>query len=137
MLRLDGRVALVTGAGRGIGAAIAILFGRLGARVAINYRDDEGSALATARRVRDAGAEAVVIRADVSRPAEAERLMAETEAALGRLGHPGREPGDLEAGAHRGDDRGRMGRDAGGQPGRRLCPLPPRGPADAAPPPRA
>ncbi len=41
MLRLDGQVALVTGASRGIGAAIAVLFGRLGARVAVNYRSDE------------------------------------------------------------------------------------------------
>jgi 3-oxoacyl-[acyl-carrier protein] reductase len=85
MLRLEGQVALVTGAGRGIGAAIAVLFGRLGARVAVNYRDDEGSAEATAHAVREAGAQAVVLRADVSRPAEADRLIAETEAALGPL----------------------------------------------------
>jgi len=75
MLRLDGRVALVSGAGRGIGAAIAILFGRLGARVA----------QATAQAVRDAGAEAVVLRGDVSRPTEADRVIAETEASLGPL----------------------------------------------------
>jgi 3-oxoacyl-[acyl-carrier protein] reductase len=85
MLRLDGQVALVTGAGRGIGAAIAVLFGRLGARVALNYREDEKSAQATAKAVRDAGAEAAVLRADVSHPAEADRLIAETEAALGPL----------------------------------------------------
>ena len=85
MLRLDGQVALVTGASRGIGAAIAILFGRLGARVAVNYRSDEAGAQATAQAVRDAGAEAVALRADVSRSAEADRLIAETEAALGPL----------------------------------------------------
>ena len=85
MIRLDGQVALVTGAGRGIGAAIAILFGRLGARVAVNYREDEHSAQATAQAVRETGAAVVVLRADVSRPAEADRLIAETEAALGPL----------------------------------------------------
>ncbi len=85
MLRLDGQIALVTGAGRGIGAAIAILFGRLGARVAVNYRADEASAQATAQAVRDAGAEVLVLRGDVSRPAEAERLIAESEASLGPL----------------------------------------------------
>jgi 3-oxoacyl-[acyl-carrier protein] reductase len=85
MLRLDGKVALVTGAGRGIGAAIAVLFGRLGARVAINYREDESSAEATAKAVRDTGAETMALRADVSHPAEADRLIAETEAALGPL----------------------------------------------------
>ncbi len=85
MLRLDGRVALISGAGRGIGAAIAVLFGRLGARVAVNYREDEASAEATAAAVRDTGAEAVLLRADVSQPTEADRLIAETETALGPL----------------------------------------------------
>jgi 3-oxoacyl-[acyl-carrier protein] reductase len=85
MIRLDGQVALVTGGGRGIGAAIAILFGRLGARVAINFRDDEASAEATAATVREAGAEVAVLRADVSRPTEADRLIGETEKALGPL----------------------------------------------------
>ena len=85
MIRLDGQVALVTGGGRGIGAAIAILFGRLGARVAINFRDDEASAEATAATVREAGAEVAVLRADVSHPTEADRLIAETEKVLGPL----------------------------------------------------
>jgi 3-oxoacyl-[acyl-carrier protein] reductase len=85
MIRLDGQVALVTGGGRGIGAAIAILFGRLGARVAINFRDDEASAEATAATVREAGAEVTVLRADVSHPTEADRLIAETEKVLGPL----------------------------------------------------
>jgi 3-oxoacyl-[acyl-carrier protein] reductase len=85
MLRLDGQTALVTGAGRGIGAAIAILFARLGARVAVNYREDEASAAATAQAARETGAEVAVLRADVSHPAEADRLIAETEAALGPL----------------------------------------------------
>jgi 3-oxoacyl-[acyl-carrier protein] reductase len=85
VLRFDGQVALVSGAGRGIGAAIAVRFGGLGARVAINYREDEVAAEATAKAVRDAGAEAVVLRADVSRPSEAERLIASTEAEFGPL----------------------------------------------------
>lgn len=75
----------MSGAGRGIGAAIAVLLGRLGARVAINYREDEVAAEATAKAVRDAGGEAVVLRADVSQPTEAERLIASTEATFGPL----------------------------------------------------
>jgi 3-oxoacyl-[acyl-carrier protein] reductase len=85
VLDLTGRIALVTGAGRGIGAATAVLFGRLGARVAINYRRDAAAAESTARAVRAAGSVATVLRADLSRPGEAERLVAETEQALGPL----------------------------------------------------
>ncbi|HUG53944.1 MAG TPA: 3-oxoacyl-ACP reductase family protein [Vicinamibacteria bacterium] len=85
MLSLEGRTALVTGGGRGIGRAVSILFGRLGARVAVNYVSDEEAAEATAREVRSHGVEAVAVRADLSRPAQADELLEQVVARLGPL----------------------------------------------------
>jgi 3-oxoacyl-[acyl-carrier protein] reductase len=85
VLTLLGKSALVTGGGRGIGRAISVLFGRLGARVAVNYARDEAAALATVAAVREAGGEAFAARADVSEPAQAERLVQETVARFGCL----------------------------------------------------
>ena len=73
---------LVTGASRGIGRATALeLAGEHD--VAVNYRESETAAWEVAERVREAGAEATAVRADVSDPAEAERLVEETADALG------------------------------------------------------
>lgn len=87
---LDGRIALVTGASRGIGAEIAELFAREGAAVAITARtvDEgdsrfEGSLATTAERVRNAGGIAHPIAADLSRPQDRERLVAETTREVG------------------------------------------------------
>src|SRR5687767_4524502 len=65
LLSLDGRVAFVTGAGRGIGAATALAFGRAGARVALVDRDAEGLHR-TVDELGTVGAEALGVRADVS-----------------------------------------------------------------------
>ncbi len=85
MLTLAGKTALVSGGSRGIGRAIAVLFGRLGARVAVNYRADEAAARETVAAVVAEGGQAVSLRADLSHPEEADRLVAETEKALGPL----------------------------------------------------
>jgi len=85
VLTLRGKSALVTGGGRGIGRAISVLFGRLGARVAVNYARDEAAALAAVAAVREAGGEAFAARADVSDPAQAERLVDETASRFGSL----------------------------------------------------
>ncbi len=75
----------MSGGSRGIGRAIAVLFGRLGARVAVNYRVDEAAARATVAAVAAEGAQAVALRADVAIPEEVERAVAEAEKALGPL----------------------------------------------------
>lgn len=85
MLSLAGKTALVSGGSRGIGRAVAVLFGRLGARVAVNYRADEAAARETVAAVAAEGSQALALRADLAVPEEAERLVAEAEGALGAL----------------------------------------------------
>ncbi len=62
MRELEGKVAVVTGAGRGIGAAIALELGRAGARVVVNYRSDAAAAEAVASALPDA----LLVKADVA-----------------------------------------------------------------------
>ena len=82
MGRLVGKRAVVTGAGRGLGASVAELFAREGARVVVSDIDAT-SAHGTARRIVDAGGEAVGLHADVTSAADAERL---TQVAVERFG---------------------------------------------------
>ncbi len=84
MGRLDGKVALITGAGDGMGRAAAVLFAREGARVGVLDVALE-KALETVRLVGEAGGTALGIEADVSSPADCERAVAETVAAFGAL----------------------------------------------------
>lgn len=79
------RSILVTGGGGGLGRAISVLFARTGYDVAVNYAHSADDAQATAATVRDAGAQACVIQADVSDDASARRMVAETVAAFGGL----------------------------------------------------
>jgi NAD(P)-dependent dehydrogenase (short-subunit alcohol dehydrogenase family) len=81
------RVLLVTGGGRGIGAATCCLAGARGYRVAVNYRRDAASAQKVVARIENAGSSAVALQANVAEPDEVERLFAETEARLGRITH--------------------------------------------------
>jgi len=87
---LDGRVAVVTGASRGIGAEIARRFGQAGAAVAVAARTTEagmsplpGTIGETVQQIRGAGGTAVAIPTDLSRPEDRERLVAEAIAQLG------------------------------------------------------
>jgi NAD(P)-dependent dehydrogenase (short-subunit alcohol dehydrogenase family) len=82
---LEGRAALVTGSSKGIGRALAVGLAQNGASVAVNYKTDEQGAIETAALITDAGGEAVVIGADLSKPAEAKALVDEAAERLGRL----------------------------------------------------
>ena len=83
--RLNGRVALVTGAQQGIGRAIALAFAREGADVVVNYLDDVAAAERVAADARKAGARAVIMQADVSRVEEGQALVARAVKELGGL----------------------------------------------------
>jgi 3-oxoacyl-[acyl-carrier protein] reductase len=80
---LRGRLALVTGGGRGIGRAIALALGAAGANVAVNYRQDANSAEQVAASLHKLGVKALAVRADVSEAAAVAGMMAAIAARLG------------------------------------------------------
>jgi len=82
--RLAGKVALITGAGSGIGLATALAFAREGARI-VAADVDARAGEAAAEQVRAAGAEARYVRADVSKSADCAQMVAEAERAFGSL----------------------------------------------------
>jgi 3-oxoacyl-[acyl-carrier protein] reductase len=85
LLDLTDRVALVTGASSGIGAATAELLAELGARVAIGYHHNEAGAAAVCDRISNAGGKASAIRADVRERDQISSLVGQTAAALGPI----------------------------------------------------
>jgi 3-oxoacyl-[acyl-carrier protein] reductase len=86
MNTLSGRVALVTGASRGIGKAIAIALAEAGADVAVNYRAQAEAADSVCQAIRAAGRKCIAIQADVSISGEVERLVKTVESELGSIG---------------------------------------------------
>ncbi len=85
MGQLEGKVALVTGAAVGIGRAIAVAFAREGARVVVNYSRSQQEAETTAGMARQAGGEALLIRADVSQDRQVKAMVAESLDRFGRI----------------------------------------------------
>lgn len=83
--RLDGKVALVTGSGRGIGAAIAVELGRCGAKVVINYANSRDSAEKVVKEIKDLGSDAVAFQADIRKVPQTSKLMDEAMAHFGKL----------------------------------------------------
>jgi len=84
MERLNGKVAVVTGSARGIGRAIAMLFGQEGAYIVVNDID-QAPALEVAREIETGGGEAMVWIADIRKPDEAQKLMDTAVERFGKL----------------------------------------------------
>jgi 3-oxoacyl-[acyl-carrier protein] reductase len=82
---LSGSVALVTGASSGIGAAAALVFADLGAKVALGYFHNEKGAFEVRDKIRAEGGAAIAIRADLRNPEEARKLVAATVDELGPI----------------------------------------------------
>jgi NAD(P)-dependent dehydrogenase (short-subunit alcohol dehydrogenase family) len=80
-----GKVALVTGASRGIGRAIALRLASVGARIVVNYNKQASAADAVADEIKAAGSEVTVVQADVARPEDVDRLVQSGLAAFGRI----------------------------------------------------
>jgi 3-oxoacyl-[acyl-carrier protein] reductase len=85
MLKLQDKVALVTGASKGIGAGIARELAAAGAVVVVNYASDQAGAEAVAEEIRNSTGRAVVIQGDVSNASDAARLCQEAHTISGRL----------------------------------------------------
>ncbi len=84
-MRLDGQVAIVTGASRGIGKAIAEMFGREGAKTVVNYNTSDKQAQAVAKKIVNYGGAAICAKADVSKPDEVRRMVETVVKTYGRI----------------------------------------------------
>ena len=80
---LQGKVALVTGGSRGIGRATCLALAREGARVAVNFANDEQAAAETLEQIHAIGAEAITIKADVSSPEAVSDMVSSVQSAFG------------------------------------------------------
>src|SRR5215510_3997757 len=85
MSRLKGKVAVVTGASKGIGASIAEHFGAEGASVVVNYASSKAGADAVVKKIEGKGGKAVAVQADLSKPEEVSKLFQETKQAFGKV----------------------------------------------------
>jgi 3-oxoacyl-[acyl-carrier protein] reductase len=85
MSKLTGKVAVVTGASKGIGASIAKALGAAGASVVVNYSSDKAGAEKAVADIKAKGGKAVAIQGDVSKSADVKQLFDETKKAFGKL----------------------------------------------------
>lgn len=84
-MRLSGQVAIVTGASRGIGYALAKRFAAEGAKVIVNYNTSKSGADKLLKEIRKAGGEAIAVKADVSDPRQVKLLVAKSVKKYGRV----------------------------------------------------
>ncbi|WP_031413632.1 3-oxoacyl-[acyl-carrier-protein] reductase [Brevibacillus laterosporus] len=82
---LEGKVALITGASRGIGRAIALKYAEAGANIIVNYSGNEAKALETVAEIEKLGREAIMIRANVGNTEEAENMVKEALERFGKI----------------------------------------------------
>lgn len=83
MKNLDGKVAIVAGGGRDIGRAVSVKLAAEGAKVVVNYYNDETQATETHAAIEAVGGEAILVGGDMTNQADVDRLIAETKAAYG------------------------------------------------------
>src|SRR3984957_11735395 len=86
MGKLDGKVALVTGASKGIGAGIALSLANAGAAVAVNYNSDRAGADRVVENIKAAGGKAIAVQGNVTSSDEIDRFFNLTEKQLGKVG---------------------------------------------------
>ena len=82
---LHGKVALVTGASRGIGRAVALALAGNGATVIVNYFQDQAAALDVSRKIKDLGAESLILRADVSDRGQVAEMIDQADSAFASI----------------------------------------------------
>src|ERR1700694_765623 len=85
MRKLDGKIALVTGASKGIGAGIALSLAKEGAAIAVNYASDRNGADRVVERIKAAGGKAIAVQGSVTSSEEINRFFSETEKQLGNV----------------------------------------------------
>ena len=85
MSKLAGKVAIVTGASKGIGASIAKHLGAAGASVVVNYASSKQGAERVVAEIKAQGGKAIAVQADLAKAADIEKLFADTQKAFGRL----------------------------------------------------
>jgi 3-oxoacyl-[acyl-carrier protein] reductase len=82
---LKGKCAVITGASRGIGKAIALKLASLGANIVINYRSNEKEALEVENEIKNMGAEAIIVKGDISKLQEVENLVLVAKEKFGNI----------------------------------------------------
>ncbi len=85
MAKLKGKVAVVTGASKGIGAAIAQALGKEGASVVVNYASDKAGAERVVGNITASGGKAIAVKGDVAQSSDVSKLFAETKKAFGKV----------------------------------------------------
>ena len=84
MKKLEGKVAIVTGGARDIGRAVSLKLASEGAKVVVNYFDNEEDAKTTQGMIAELGAESIIVQGDMTKEADVKRIVAEAQTAYGK-----------------------------------------------------